>query len=164
MTTNPFAPPQSSVSDIDISQQEDMPSLWNPNAAANWSLLFSPAFGAFLHMKNWQALGEPEKAAAAKVWFIGTLLVVFGLSFLTVLFPTSKVLGSIPNSIGLVLVLSWYFSSGKAQAKYVTERFGKTYPRNGWGKPLGVAILVTLGFIISLSILAVIGARLAGKV
>lgn len=32
--------------------------LWNPNAAANWSLLFTPLFGAYLHMLNWRSLGE----------------------------------------------------------------------------------------------------------
>ena len=36
--------------------------IWNPDAAANWCLLFSPVFGTWLHMKNWRALGEPERA------------------------------------------------------------------------------------------------------
>jgi hypothetical protein len=48
------------------SDADAAPALWNPNAAANWSLLFSPMFGAWLHMKNWAALGEPERAAARR--------------------------------------------------------------------------------------------------
>ena len=61
MSLNPYSPPGAIIDDV-----MNAPPLWNPNAAANWSLLFSPAFGAFVHMKNWQALGEPEKAANAK--------------------------------------------------------------------------------------------------
>ena len=64
MSTNPYAPPKAVVADI--APRQDSPPLWNPNAAANWSLLLSPAFGAFLHMKNWEELGEPAKAAASK--------------------------------------------------------------------------------------------------
>jgi hypothetical protein len=47
--------------------------IWNPNAAANWSLLFSPAFGAYLHMLNWRALGQPGRAASAQHWFLASL-------------------------------------------------------------------------------------------
>lgn len=31
--------------------------LWNPNAAVNWSVLFTPIFGAWIQAKNWKALG-----------------------------------------------------------------------------------------------------------
>lgn len=74
VTPNPYAPPQAEVADI--AGERNPPPLWNPNAAANWSLLFSPAFGAFLHMKNWQALGQPNKATSAKVWFVLSLVVL----------------------------------------------------------------------------------------
>jgi hypothetical protein len=50
----------------------------------------------------------------------------------------------------LGVLLAWYFTSGKPQQKYVTERFGKTYPRRGWTKP----ILATLG--VGLAFFAVI--------
>ena len=36
--------------------------IWNPNAAANWSLLFTPAFGAYIHYLNWQKMGKTEVA------------------------------------------------------------------------------------------------------
>ena len=50
MNPNPYAPPTARVDDV--ATGDAAPALWNPNAAANWSLLFSPAFGAWLHMKN----------------------------------------------------------------------------------------------------------------
>jgi len=37
--------------------------IWNPNAAANWSILFTPAFGSYLQMLNWRTLSEPAKAS-----------------------------------------------------------------------------------------------------
>ena len=38
------------------------PKLWNPNAATLWSLLFSPVFGAWIHAKNWEELGNEEES------------------------------------------------------------------------------------------------------
>jgi hypothetical protein len=99
---NPFAPPKAEVADP--LQDGTWPNLWNPGAAANWSLLFSPAFGAFLHMKNWEALGEPAKAAAAKKWVVLTLIVLALLPVATVLLANNKSMGAMPRLIGLVLL------------------------------------------------------------
>ena len=53
-----YAPPTAHVDDVHAARQSAVaPPLWNPGAAMAWSLLFSPIFGAFVHMKNWQALG-----------------------------------------------------------------------------------------------------------
>lgn len=158
MATNRYAPPAAQVEDI--VEQEVSPALWNPNAAANWSLLFSPAFGAFLHMKNWQVLGEPGKAASAKVWAILSLVVIAGFSCLAVVLPDNKGLDGATRSLGLVLLLTWYFSSGRAQAKYVKEHFGKDYPRKGWGKPILFALLILFGFFVAVFVLAFVGGML----
>src|SRR5262249_50236839 len=45
-----------------------LPKLWNPGAAAIWSLLFGPAFGAWLHAVNWGVLGKPWRATANAIW------------------------------------------------------------------------------------------------
>lgn len=50
--------------------------LWNPSAATGWSLVFTPAFGAFIHMLNWHALGQPEQAASARRWLYASLAVL----------------------------------------------------------------------------------------
>ena len=39
--------------------------IWNPNAASNWSIIFTPAFGSYLHALNWRTLGEEEHARSA---------------------------------------------------------------------------------------------------
>lgn len=49
MDFNRYAPP---VANLEVEPETSLP-LWNPNAAANWCLLFTPSFGSWLHMKNW---------------------------------------------------------------------------------------------------------------
>ena len=50
MQDDRYAPPLAPVADPRPSGAFGAaPPLWNPNAAGFWSLLFSPAFGAFLH-------------------------------------------------------------------------------------------------------------------
>ena len=144
--TNPYAPPTARVDDVVAPTTETAPRLWNPNAAVNWSLLFSPAFGAWLHMKNWQALGEPQKAKTAKTWIVISLVVILGLSLASGLLPDSTGLDRATRSFGLVLLIAWYLSAGRAQAMLVKQRFGKTYPRRGWAPPLLWAVGAMIGF------------------
>src|SRR3984957_21282364 len=108
MTTNLYAPPKAPVADI--VRAEAAPALWNPGAAASWSLLFSPAYGAFLHMKNWEALGEPDTAAAAKKWVVLTLIVLALLPVATVLLANNGSMAAVPRLTGIVLLFGWYFS------------------------------------------------------
>ena len=160
MSINPYAPPKAVVADI--APRQDSPPLWNPNAAANWSLLLSPAFGAYLHMKNWEELGEPAKAAAAKAWAIAVLAILVALPLAIVLVPALSSLQNVSSAFGLVLLISWYVSSGRAQVRYVKERFGKDYPRRGWGRPLFMAMLAVLAYIVVVGILAAVLAPAVG--
>ena len=158
MEGNPYAPPKAELADA--LQDGTSPDLWNPAAAANWSLLFSPAFGAFLQMKNWEALGEPGKAAAAKKWVVSTLIVLALLPVATVLLANNQAVGAIPRLTGIVLLFGWYFSNGRAQMAYVNSKFGKRYPRRGWGKPVLIAALALVGFYIYAVVVIVAGSTL----
>ena len=144
MTTNPYAPPTAHVADV--AHHVAAPRIWNPNAAANWSLLFSPVFGAILPMKNWDALGEPAKAAGAKAWATATLVLIVALTSASAMLPDSKALDAASRGIGPILLLAWYFSSGRSQARFVKERFGAAYPRKGWTRPLLIAVGIAVGF------------------
>ena len=157
MDTNPYAPPKAFVADI--VSREASPPLWNPNAAARWSLVFSPVFGAFLHMKNWEALGEPAKAAAAKVWVIALLSLLIVVPTAIMFWPD---LHSLSGPLGIVLLISWYSSSGRSQVHYVKQRFGQDYPRRGWGKPLLIALAAVVGYFVVLVALATVLAMMTG--
>lgn len=154
MTLNPYAPPKAEIADT--AGERISPPLWNPNAAANWSLLFSPAFGAYLHMKNWQALGQANKATSAKVWFVLSVVVLGGLSCASEMVPYSKQLAGSVRVVGFLLLLSWYFGSARGQAAYVKTHFGNTYPRRGWFKALAVAVLALFAFIVVVTLLVAV--------
>lgn len=134
------------------------PAIWNPNAAANWCLLFTPAFGAYLHAQNWRALGESERAAGSMKWFyvaIG-LLIVYVL--MGVALPSEKAADGLSRLIGMVFLLSWYFRSARPQAKYVKEKFGPAYVRQPWSKALGYALAGLIGYVVFAFVIGVIAA------
>jgi hypothetical protein len=136
---NPYAAPAAAVADAPL-PLEAAPALWNPGAAASWSLLFSPAFGAFLQMRNWQALGDEKQARVSWTWFVASIVLTLGAiaagAFLPDTHPGQKLL----NLFGFTLLLTWYFSHGKKQMAEVKTRFGKDYPRRGWLLPLAIAV------------------------
>jgi hypothetical protein len=130
------------------------PHLWNPNAAANWSLLLSPAFGAYLHAANWRALGKPDRAAANMVWVWATVAFLL-VSIVTLFVPESKTLEGVMRFAGLGLLLSWYFSQGRPQAKYVKETLGDDYIKKGWGLPLLVGWVVVGAYVAIVFVIAI---------
>ncbi len=154
---NPYAPPQAAVTDA--INTEAAPALWNPTAAGAWSLIFSPIFGAFLHMQNWKALGQPEKATASKKWMFASIAFFFVLGCLSIFMPEPEKLDAFSRLGGLVLLIAWYYAIGKSQQTYVAARFGKLYPRRGWAIPLVAAlgvvvVLFSLFFLVTILLIA----------
>ncbi len=118
------------------------PALWNPFAARAWTLLFSPIFGAFLHARNWKALGEMGRAKRSMIWvyaFIGLVVVA--------LF-TPEAVSPVIRLIGLGGILAWCLMDAEQQVRYVKKRFGKDYPRKSWGKPVAIAVCGWVGLIV----------------
>jgi hypothetical protein len=154
---NPYAPPRAEVAEI-APPTDAAPPLWNPAAAASWSLLFSPIFGAFLHMRNWQALGEPDKAAKSKTWIVATIVFLVVASLAPILIP-SAALDALGRFGGIAILIAWYYALGKSQQALVAARFGKSYPRRGWLKPILAALGVVLAFFLVVFVIAfIIGA------
>jgi len=134
------------------------PRLWSPNAAANWSLLFSPAFGAILHAKNWIELGEIDRARSNKNWARGVLIFLAT----AVLIPSIPILDRIIQVVGLVLILRWYFTQGRQQVTFVKEKYGQEYERKKWGQPILIGIGCLVGFLACSIIINMIYALLFG--
>lgn len=123
--------------------------LWNPNAAANWSLLFSPILGAWLQAKNWEALDEKDKAKKSMLWVYSGFALFFA-SLIGVFFLPDDV-GTGP---GLIFLFAWYFYSGKKQAQYFKENDIR-YQKRSWIKPLLIGcggIVAYLAVAVSFSI------------
>ena len=107
------------------------PKLWNPNAAANWSLLFSPIFGAWLQGKNWKELNEWDEAKKSMMW------VYFGFLFIIVSVYLPE---NYRFPLGFSFLIAWYFTSGKKQIKYFKEK-GINYQKKSWGKPILISLI-----------------------
>jgi hypothetical protein len=128
--------------------------IWNPAAAARWSLLFTPAFGAFIHMRNWQALEQPERAASARRWFVASL------GLLVVQMLTSALnarLGSEPlllHPAGMLFLLVWYFAAARPQALLVRARFGAHYRRKRWDSVLLGAVMAGAAYACACALLS----------
>jgi len=133
------------------SSADPPPALWNPIAAARWSLLFSPAFGAYLHACNADTLGRAEEAKAHRIWFY-VALVFLGLDMLGALMPV------IPDNFflmgSLVLLFAWYVSLGRKQIRYVKDTWQDRYQRKSWTTPLLIGVAGWVAFSLIDSILA----------
>ncbi len=132
-------------SDNDASEQ--VGAIWNPNAASNWSLIFSPAFGSYLHALNWRTLGEPEKEKSAMGWFYVSLAMLCVYVFMGLFTENPEKADGAARGLGLLYLLVWYFLAGRAQARYVKEKFGSTFPRRSWGKPLLIGMGAIVGYV-----------------
>jgi hypothetical protein len=128
------------------SQRASAPTLWNPNAAALWSLVFTPVFGAWLHMLNWQALGEPDEARRARRWVIGCLAWGLFNFFSGLIIPPGEAIDALMWLITLGVLLAWYYGHGKSQQRLLLGRYGGEYPRRAWTVPvlIGVGVSVAL--------------------
>ena len=128
-----------------VSTVSGTPSLWNPNAAANWSLIFTPAFSAFLHAQNADVLGRVKEAKANRIWLYASL-VFLGLVTVSCFFP------QLPDGVvslgGLVLLFGWYLSLGRKQIKFVQETWQNRYHKKSWTNPLLIAFGSLCGFVI----------------
>lgn len=121
--------------------------IWNPEAAARWSLLFTPAFGTFIHMRNWQALDQPERAASARRWLHASLVALLLQIFTSAL---NDRLGTEPmllHPAGLLLLLVWYFAAARSQTLLVRARFGTSYRRKRWDGVMLGAVMAGVGYV-----------------
>lgn len=131
MEMHPYCPPASSLE----TDTAGYAPLWNPQAAVWWSLFLSPVFGSILHMKNWHALGEHEKAGQAMVWSVAMAVVLIVSSLVSM---QNAALGRLGNMTGLIVMVLWYIACAREQVAYVDAR--GAYPRRGWGAPVMAAI------------------------
>lgn len=123
---------------------EDLPTLWNPNAAALWSLLFTPAFGSVLLHLNAKALGREKEANAFGLWILVSAVVHIG-AIVAVQFTGENLF----RFAGIALLIIWYFAAAKRQETFVKQAYGDGYLRKSWGLPIasGGAGIVALGLL-----------------
>ena len=130
--------------------------IWNPNAASNWSLVFTPAFGSYLHALNWRTLGDPDKAKSAMGWFYFSLAMLFVYILIGLFIADEKASNDAMRALLVLYLIIWYFSAGRPHAKYVKKKFGSNYPRRSWSKPLLIGVAASLGYFVIVSLVNLI--------
>jgi hypothetical protein len=124
------------------------PALWNPQAAALWSLLFSPVFGAWLHALNWRALGDPERQRRSVRWMMAGLAICVFYVVVGLAWADPDIADRISSATALAYLLAWYLGPGREQIRTVREHHGQAYPRRAWGRVLGIAVLAWVGYLL----------------
>lgn len=125
---------------------ENIKAIWNPNAASKWSLFFSPAFGSYLQMLNWETLGKHDKANYAKKWFYASLSILAIYILIGLSATDSNTSDGLVTLIGLFYFVVWYLAFARAQEKYVKEKYGTIYQRKPFGKPLIIGVGAIIGY------------------
>jgi hypothetical protein len=115
--------------------------IWNPAAAACWSIVFTPAFGAYIVMRNWEVLGDTRQAMIARKWYCLSLglLVVQLLS--TAIDSRLNSESNLMPCIGLFYLLAWWICAALPQVLRVRSRFGSGYERKAWDAALMAAVI-----------------------
>jgi uncharacterized membrane protein YidH (DUF202 family) len=139
----------------EIAARDEAFALWNPTAAALWSLLLSAGLGAWLLARNWERLGHPGKARQARGWFF--LVIGFNLANLGLVLAGARFeweFNAMPGWISLAIFGLWCCLSAYPQIKYADEHIGEGNPRRSWAAPLVIAVVAILLFFAVTALLA----------
>lgn len=115
--------------------------LWNPHTAAGWSVLLTPAFGAFIVMCNWAAIGDAHQARLARRWCLGALAVLALNTIVDAFKRRMNIETSCVDWSTLAFALAWYAGPVRAQGRLLRARFGAGYRRARWDAALKLALL-----------------------
>ncbi len=118
----------------------DSPEIWNPTAAANWSVFFFP-FGAFIHYRNAKALGRDDEARKNIVWFLALIVTITVWQYLNIVLIFDPVIGL---SFGVLMLVLWYFTTAKQQIHFVADNYGSDYKKKGWFLPIFVSLFLLI--------------------
>ena len=71
-------------------QRRSRPSLWNPNVAACWCVLFTPIFGSVLVLLNWQSMQRPERVGPARAWLVASVAAFIAVLVGSIVLPLAS--------------------------------------------------------------------------
>ena len=133
--------------------------MWNPRAATLWGILLSPAFSAYIHMRNRQALGQEDLAAQARTW----LYMVTGLLVVSCFLPiASRVLAgdlARPWASAICMLVAWHVWGGRAPERYLAAVVGDAYVRRPWARSVFGAIGVFAAIVVASAVATIILVR-----
>jgi hypothetical protein len=125
--------------------------LWPPDAAAFWSFLLTPLFGAVLHYANSRVLGQAQLARTALAGLVMSSLVTFIALYMALQNDWGLMTGLRASLVASAYTALWYIFAAYPQSRYVATSFGRHYARKGLaGVVVAAAGLLTLAGAIGL--------------
>lgn len=118
-------------------------SLWNPDMAGLWSLIFTPLFGSVIVYLNWKALGEGVRAKNTIPWIILSFIIIAVLVFY--------------DRFLVIYILMWYFLCQRRQTLFIKEHYYGKWERKSWLKPILLAFGGMAAFIVVIIFVTLIG-------
>jgi hypothetical protein len=115
--------------------------IWNPAAAACWSIIFTPAFGAYIVMRNWEALGDSRQATIARKWYCLSLGLLAVQLLSTAIDSRLNSESNLVPWVGLFYLLAWSLGAALPQVLAVRSRVGPAYERKPWDAALMAAVI-----------------------
>lgn len=109
-------------------------------------------------------MGEQDRAGKSKSWALGSLAFLVALALLPVFSSNEKVVDGLTRLLTVALLVTWYYANGKYQQTYVLARFGKTYQKRGWTKPLLLAVAAIVAFMVVMALVGLVIGAATGAV
>ena len=130
--------------------------LWSPVGIALWSLVFTPAFGAWLQMYNYRRLGDRAQAAAAWRWCMAGLAVLGWNALASAIGLRLGLDAPLFDWVNGALFVAWVCMTLPRHARAV----GPCYARRRWDSVVVLGMLAALAYLAASGVLRLLLAEL----
>lgn len=133
-------PADPACSKVEQSCCQNEPGLWNPNAAANWSLVFTPIFGATILALNSKLLGDRRSYVHHCYWLVANSIAYAMAMAFSIQASLVDRESFVPLAIYLGSLLLWYFAACRPEVSRVKDYYRSGTTRRGWLIPIIVGV------------------------
>ncbi|MCC6072828.1 hypothetical protein ACFSQU_13780 [Massilia sp. GCM10020059] len=127
---------------VEVAEAGTLP-LWSPVGIVLWSVLFTPAFGAWLQMYNYRRLGDDAAAAVAWRWCLGGLAVLGWNALASAIGQRLGLDTPLFDWVNGVVFLAWVWATLPGHSRAV----GPAYARRGWDSVVVLGLLAAVAYL-----------------
>lgn len=141
-------------------EMADAVELWSPAGIAVWSLLFTPAFGAWLQMYNYRRMGDAARAQRAWHWCLAGLAVL-GWNAVAYAFGARLGLDSLLFGwLSVALYAAWMIDTWPAHAQAVGKEWHAHRAPRSWDSVVVLGLAAALAYLAATAVLTLAFTRL----